>query len=74
MLALIGILFLSFAFIRGWKKTASLSAFEAEVTEEKKQACAYRACDDDEPGGGNPESEGQDEKKAIIIPEFKKDI
>lgn len=36
LLALIGILFLSFAFIRGWKKTASLSAFEAEVTEEKK--------------------------------------
>ncbi|MCY8118842.1 ABC transporter permease [Bacillus spizizenii] len=40
LLALIGILFLSFAFIRGWKKTASLSAFEAEVTEEKKSRLA----------------------------------
>ncbi|WP_409509109.1 ABC transporter permease [Bacillus spizizenii] len=40
LLALIGILFLIFAFVRGWKKTALFSAFEAEVTEEKKSRLA----------------------------------
>ncbi|MFB0636478.1 ABC transporter permease [Bacillus rugosus] len=40
LLALIGTLFLIFAFVRGLKKAASFSAFEGEVTEEKKSRLA----------------------------------
>ncbi|QIW81069.1 ABC transporter permease [Bacillus tequilensis] len=40
LLALIGILFLIFAFCRGLKKAASISGFEAEVMEEKKSRLA----------------------------------
>ncbi|MCY7928774.1 ABC transporter permease [Bacillus inaquosorum] len=40
LLTLIGILFLIFAFVRGLTKAASFSAFEAEVTEEKKSRLA----------------------------------
>lgn len=40
VLAPIGILFFIFSFVCGLKKTASFSAFEAEVTEEKKSRLA----------------------------------
>ncbi|KIU13423.1 ABC transporter permease [Bacillus subtilis] len=40
LLALFGILFLLFSVIRSLKKTASFTAFEAEVTEEKKSRLA----------------------------------
>ncbi|MFT4399685.1 ABC transporter permease [Bacillus sp. SW14] len=40
LLALFGILFFIFVFVRSLKKTASFSAFEAEVTEEKKSRLA----------------------------------
>ncbi len=66
LLTLIGILFLIFAFVRGLTKAPSFSAFEAEVTEEKKQVGACRACDDDEPGGGNPKVKDRMRRKPLL--------